>query len=175
MDPWMDGWMEGGSWSRNGLRIGRQVGLAGSFDDDGRRGENAVGDGFHGRGGRQILLRRSFGLGRRQVLEGRAVDRVGRGHDRLRFGLLFGHDTDGGVQSVRVLGGGAVDVEPPVAHEDLLVENGAVGAQERRLEAAVAHVEDLRRRSAERVSERGSRQQSSAGLGITWQRPSSSA
>ena len=45
------------------------------------------------------------------------------------------------VQPVEVLGGGAVHVEPPVADEVLLLEQGAVGAEERELgETGVAVV-----------------------------------
>ena len=45
------------------------------------------------------------------------------------------------VQAVEVLGGGAVHVEPPVADEVLLLEQGAVGAEERELgETGVAVV-----------------------------------
>ncbi len=50
------------------------------------------------------------------------------------------------VEAEEVLAGGAVHVVPPVADEVLLVEDGAVGAQES-VEVAVglAHVEHLRR------------------------------
>ena len=52
------------------------------------------------------------------------------------------------IEAVEFLGGRAVEVEPPVADEVLLVEDGAVGAEEGlRAQAAKAvgdaHVEDL--------------------------------
>ncbi len=52
------------------------------------------------------------------------------------------------VEAVEVLAGGAVHVVPPVADEVLLVEDGAVRAEEG-VEVAVslAHVEDLKERT----------------------------
>ena len=52
------------------------------------------------------------------------------------------------IETIQALGGRAVDIEPPVADEVLLVEEGSVGAEERVLEEAAvavvgAHVEGL--------------------------------
>ena len=60
----------------------------------------------------------------------------------LAFGGL-GRHADLGVETVPVDRRGAVDVEVPVAYEVLLVEHGAVGAQERRFAVVVTHVEYL--------------------------------
>ena len=50
------------------------------------------------------------------------------------------------VEAEEVLAGGAVHVVPPVADEVLLVEDGAVGAQESvEVPVGLAHVEHLRR------------------------------
>ena len=53
------------------------------------------------------------------------------------------NDSNRSVQVVKVLGSGAIDVEPPVADEDLLVEYGSVRAQERKLAAVMANMEHL--------------------------------
>ena len=53
-------------------------------------------------------------------------------------------DSDVGVEAVELSGGGAVEVVPPVTHEVLLVEHGAVGAEEGVLAAvSLADVEHL--------------------------------
>ena len=111
-----------------------------------RFGQDSVGDGLNSRGRRKIrsfrFLDHRFILGRK-VFERWTADIVGGGHDGVGFGCLFRDDADLSVQVEEILGGGAVDVEPPVAHEDLLLEQGAVGAQERRLVLVVANVEHL--------------------------------
>ena len=111
-----------------------------------RLGQDSVGDGLNSRGRRKVrsfrFLNDRFLLGR-QVFERWAVDVVGGRYHGVGFGRLFRGDADLRVQVEEILGGGAVDVEPPVAHEDFLLEQSAVGAQERRLVLVVANVEHL--------------------------------